>query len=60
MVKFLRHRGRRFGVQPSGCTGAGQAKAWTPNGPCHDGFVAWPSRPWYKTWPTCELCVHQV
>src|SRR5438034_9640351 len=27
MVKFLRHRSRRFGVQPSGCTGAGQAKA---------------------------------
>jgi len=48
MVKFLRHRGRRFGVQPSGCTGAGQAKAWTPNGP------------WYKTWPICELCLHQV
>jgi len=20
---------------------------------CHDGFVAWPSRPWYKTWPIC-------
>jgi len=28
--------------------------------PCHDSLVAWPSRPWYKTWPICELCVHQV
>jgi len=27
--------------------------------PCHDGFVAWPSRPWFKTWPICEVCVHQ-
>src|SRR6266508_2905246 len=26
MVKFLRHRGCRFGVQPSGCTAPGRLK----------------------------------
>jgi len=24
--------------------------------PCHDSFVARPSRPWCKTWPICTSC----